>query len=104
MTRAPRSDKVQPQPAESSMINEGPSHAGVNGELAAAAPSPSAAAVAAPPAASGRSAAAGTGAAARAAGADGDGRWRRFAFAAYALHLFTVFGLALSNIFLGLTL
>jgi O-antigen ligase len=34
----------------------------------------------------------------------GDGRWRRFAFAGYALHLFTVFGLALSNILLGLTL
>jgi O-antigen ligase len=33
-----------------------------------------------------------------------DGRWRRFAFAGYALHLFTVFGLALSNILLGLTL
>lgn len=33
-----------------------------------------------------------------------DGRWRRIAFAGYALHLFTVFGLALSNILLGLTL
>jgi O-antigen ligase len=32
------------------------------------------------------------------------GRWQRFALAAYALHLFTVFGLALSNILLGLTL
>jgi O-antigen ligase len=87
------------------MINEGSSHAGVNGELAAAAPSPAETAAAAPPpAASGRSAAAGTAAAARVAGAGGDGRWRRFAFGAYALHLFTVFGLALSNIFLALTL
>jgi O-antigen ligase len=33
-----------------------------------------------------------------------DGRWRRFALAGYALHLFTVFALALSNILLALTL
>lgn len=33
-----------------------------------------------------------------------DSRWRRFAFAGYALHLFTVFALALSNILLGITL
>jgi O-antigen ligase len=37
---------------------------------------------------------------ARGAGA----RWRRAAYAGYALHLFTVFGIALSNILLGLTL
>jgi O-antigen ligase len=41
---------------------------------------------------------------AAAAAAGGDGRWRRFAYFGYALHLFTVFGLALSNILLGLTL
>ncbi|HEV3458463.1 MAG TPA: O-antigen ligase family protein [Thermoanaerobaculia bacterium] len=35
---------------------------------------------------------------------DADGRWRRYAVAGYALHLFTVFALALSNILLGLTL
>ncbi|HYL06563.1 MAG TPA: O-antigen ligase family protein [Thermoanaerobaculia bacterium] len=34
----------------------------------------------------------------------GDGRWRRLALAGYALHLFTVFALALSNIMLGLAL
>jgi O-antigen ligase len=34
----------------------------------------------------------------------GGGRWRRIAVAGYALHLFTVFGLALSNILLALTL
>src|SRR4029077_12255494 len=41
-----------------------------------------------------------------AAAAEGgrDSRWRHLAFAGYALHLFTVFGLALSNILLGLTL
>ncbi|HVR09252.1 MAG TPA: hypothetical protein VMW75_14475, partial [Thermoanaerobaculia bacterium] len=39
-----------------------------------------------------------------AADAAGDGRWRRFAVAGYALHLFTVFALALSNILLALTL
>jgi O-antigen ligase len=33
-----------------------------------------------------------------------EGRLRRFAGAAYALHLLTVFGIALSNVFLGLTL
>jgi O-antigen ligase len=39
------------------------------------------------------------------AAADGrDSRWRRFALAGYALHLFTVFALALSNILLALTL
>jgi len=35
---------------------------------------------------------------------DVDSRWRRAAYAGYALHLFTVFALALSNILLGLTL
>jgi O-antigen ligase len=42
--------------------------------------------------------------AATGAPAGGDGRWRRLAMAGYALHLFTVFGLALSNILLGVTL
>jgi len=61
------------------MAHEVDSGIGAGGRLAAAA--------AAPAAESGR-----------------DGRWRRFAFAGYALHLLTVFGLALSNILLGLTL
>jgi O-antigen ligase len=63
---------------------------GAGGRLAAAAPPP---AVTPSPAA-----------APAAAESSRDGRWRRFAFAGYALHLFTVFGLALSNILLGLTL
>jgi O-antigen ligase len=113
------------------MSNEGSSRIGVTGELAAAAEPPAVAAGgAAPTAVAGALApaagpgaavptAGGAGGAATAAGAatgegaggaagvasrSGDGRWRRFAFAAYALHLFTVFGLALSNILLGLTL
>jgi O-antigen ligase len=82
------------------MAYEVDSGIGVGGRLAAAVP-PSAAAGAGSPAA-----AAGVAGVAETAAAEGgrDGRWRRFAFAGYALHLFTVFGLALSNILLGLTL
>jgi O-antigen ligase len=36
--------------------------------------------------------------------AGGDGRWRRAAYYGYALHLFAIFALALSNILLALTL
>src|ERR1700686_4904140 len=89
------------------MAYEVDSGIGVGGSLAAAVPPPSSSAGAcSPPAAMG---VAGTAEIARAAptvAAEGgrDGRWRRFALAGYALHLFTVFGLALSNILLGLTL
>src|ERR1700674_4369291 len=71
---------------------------GAAGSLMAAVP-PAVAGACSPPAAAGVPA----GGAATAAGGR-DGRWRRIAFAGYALHLFTVFGLALSNILLGLTL
>ena len=76
---------------------------GVGGRLAAVVPPSSSAGACSPPAAAG---VAGTAETAQAVAAEGgrDGRWRRFAFAGYALHLFTVFGLALSNILLGLTL
>jgi|GEM_PF-262726 len=71
---------------------------GAAGSLMAAVP-PAVAGACSPPAAAGVPA---VGAATAAGGRDG--RWRRIAFAGYALHLFTVFGLALSNILLGLTL
>ena len=76
---------------------------GVGGTLAAAIPPSSPAGACSPPAAAG---VAGTAETAQTTAAEGgrDGRWRRFAFAGYALHLFTVFGLALSNMLLGLTL
>jgi O-antigen ligase len=86
------------------MAYEVDSGIGVGGRLAAAVPPSSpAGACPPPPAAAG---AAGTAGTSRHVAAEGgrDGRWRRFAFAGYALHLFTVFGLALSNILLGLTL
>jgi O-antigen ligase len=92
------------------MAYEVDSGIGVGGSLAAAVPPPSSSAGAcSPPAAvgvAGTAGAAGTARAAQTAAAEGgrDGRWRRFAFAGYALHLFTIFGLALSNILLGLTL
>jgi O-antigen ligase len=66
------------------MSRELPNRSGFTGEAAAGAP-PSAAA-------------------AHLTARSGDGRWRRLAVAGYALHLFTVFGLALSNILLALTL
>ncbi|HVT17972.1 MAG TPA: O-antigen ligase family protein [Thermoanaerobaculia bacterium] len=46
----------------------------------------------------------GRGKAAAVAAPEREERWQKAAFYAYALHLFTVFGLALSNVFLGLTL
>jgi O-antigen ligase len=78
------------------MADEVESGLGVTGGLTAAAlPSlPAVSAVTSPGAAAGVAADAG----------DADGRWRRYAVAGYALHLFTVFALALSNILLGLTL
>jgi hypothetical protein len=78
------------------MVDEVESGLGVTGGLTAAAlPAlPAVSAVTSPGAAAGIAAAAG----------DADGRWRRYAVAGYALHLFTVFALALSNILLGLTL
>src|SRR5258708_7923175 len=81
------------------MAYEVDSGIGVGGRLAAAVPTPATGACLPPPTA-------GVAEAADTAAAEGgrDGRWRRFAFAGYALHLFTVFGLALSNILLGLTL
>jgi len=91
------------------MAYEVDSGIGVVGGLAAAVPAtvpPAVAGACSPPAAAGASEAAETAAAAAPAAAEGgrDSRWRRLAFAGYALHLFTVFGLALSNILLGLTL
>ena len=85
------------------MAYEVDSGIGVGGTLAAAVPPSSPTGACSPPAAAGVAGTAGT---AQTAAAEGgrDGRWRRFAFAGYALHLFTVFGLALSNILLGLTL
>src|ERR1700688_1642936 len=89
------------------MAYEVDSGIGVTGRLTAAVPSSSAGACSQPaaggafePAEPAEPAAADT------AAAEGgrDSRWRRLAFAGYALHLFTVFGLALSNILLGLTL
>jgi O-antigen ligase len=76
---------------------------GVGGRLAAAIPPSSPAGACSPQAAP---PVVGTAETADTTAAEGgrDGRWRRFAFAGYALHLFTVFGLALSNILLGLTL
>ena len=82
------------------MAYEVDSGIGVGGRLAAAVPTPAAGACL-PPATAGITEPADT---AAAAAGGRDGRWRRFAFAGYALHLFTVFGLALSNILLGLTL
>jgi O-antigen ligase len=78
------------------MADEVESGLGVTGGLTAAAlPAlPAVSAVTSPGAAAGVAADAG----------DADGRWRRYAVAGYALHLFTVFALALSNILLGLTL
>jgi O-antigen ligase len=85
------------------MAYEVDSGIGVGGNLAAAVPPSSTTGACSPPAAAGVAGTAGT---AQTVAAEGgrDGRWRRFAFAGYALHLFTVFGLALSNILLGLTL
>jgi O-antigen ligase len=85
------------------MAHEVDSGIGVGGNLAPAVPPSSSTGACSPPAAAGVAGTAGT---AQTAAAEGgrDGRWRRFAFAGYALHLFTVFGLALSNILLGLTL
>jgi O-antigen ligase len=85
------------------MAYEVDSGIGVGGRLAAAVPPSSSAGACSPPAAAG---VAGTAETAQTVAAEGgrDGRWRRLAFAGYALHLFTVFGLALSNILLGLTL
>jgi O-antigen ligase len=88
------------------MAYEVDSGIGAGGRLAAAVPPSSPAGACSPPAAAGFAGTAGTAETAPAVAAEGgrDGRWRRFAFAGYALHLFTVFGLALSNILLGLTL
>src|ERR1700732_1582544 len=91
------------------MAYEVDSGIGVGGNLAPAVPPSSSTGACSPPAAAGAAVPAETGGPAGAAqtvAAEGgrDGRWRRFAFAGYALHLFTVFGLALSNILLRLTL
>src|ERR1700724_4321955 len=85
------------------MAYEVDSGIGVGGRRAAAVPPPSPAGACSPPAAAG---VAGTAETAQTTAAEGgrDGRWRRFGLAGYALHLFTVFGLALSNMLLGLTL
>lgn len=86
------------------MAYEVDSGIGAGGRLAAAVSPSSPAGACSPPAAP--AGVAGTAETSQTAAAEGgrDGRWRRFAFAGYALHLFTVFGLALSNILLGLTL
>ena len=91
------------------MAYEVDSGIGVGGNLAPAVPPSSSTGACSPPAAAGvavTAETAGTAGTAQTVAAEGgrDGRWRRFAFAGYALHLFTVFGLALSNILLGLTL
>src|ERR1700732_273937 len=91
------------------MAYEVDSGIGVGGNLAPAVPPSSSTGACSPPAAAGApvpAETAGTAGTAQTVAAEGgrDGRWRRFAFAGYALHLFTVFGLALSNILLGLTL
>ncbi len=85
------------------MAYEVDSGIGAGGGLAAAVPPSSPAGACSPPAAAGVAGTAGTSQVTVAEGGR-DGRWRRFAFAGYALHLFTVFGLALSNILLGITL
>src|SRR5579862_4426283 len=88
------------------MAYEVDSGIGVGGTLAAAVPPSSPAGACPPPATAGVAGTAGIAETPQdVAAEDGrDGRWRRVAFAGYALHLFTVFGLALSNILLGLTL
>lgn len=88
------------------MAYEVDSGIGAGGRLAAAVPPSSPAGSCSPTAGAGSPGTAGTAGTAQTAAAEGgrDGRWRRVAFAGYALHLFTVFGLALSNILLGLTL